>query len=95
MRKYVIYTRVVQEDNTMSPPTLLEPFVHKMLYDIPAVKTARDFLEVNECVHMVVVVVDKRHYSVVAITDEQAELQSHAFQADTEATVVASEKTSD
>jgi hypothetical protein len=80
MRKYVIYTRVVQEDNTMSPPTLLEPFVHKMLYDIPAVKLARSFLEDNECVQMVGVVIGERHYSVVQITDDQPELQSRAFE---------------
>ena len=80
MRKCVIHTRVVKEDNSLSPPVMLEPFVHSALYEIPSIKAARQFLSENDQAEMVAIRVGTRCYTITVITDEQAGLGSHALE---------------
>ena len=91
MRKCVIHTRVVQEDNSLSPPVLLEPFVHSALYDIPAIRAARQFLLDNEQAELVGVRNGTRCYTITVITDNQAELSNHALELDPTTPVEATE----
>ena len=84
MRKCVIHTRVLQEDNSFSPSVMLEPFVHSALYDIPAIRSARRYLAENEQAAMVAIETGARYYTVSVITDNHPELESHAFELNTE-----------
>lgn len=85
MRKCVIHTRAVQEDNSISPSVLLEPFVHAALYNIPAIRSARKYLSENEQVAMVAIQVGTRCYTVTVITENQRELERYAFELDSKA----------
>jgi len=82
MRKCVIHTRVVQGNNTLTAPVLLEPFVHAALYKIPPIKAACKFLADNDFAEMVAIRIDNRCYTVTVITDNQPELVANAFDLD-------------
>jgi hypothetical protein len=94
-RKCVIKTRVVKDDNTLSAPVTLEPFVHSALYDIPDIRAARKFLMSNQNAEVVAIRFGKRCYTITVITDNHPELEKYAFELDPEASSQTSEETSE
>lgn len=80
MRKFVIHTRVAQEDGTVTEPVLLEPFVHGTLYNIPEIRAARQILADNEHFEMIAIRLDNRCYMLTVVTKDQMELYPNAFE---------------
>lgn len=95
MKRCIIQTRVINDDSSMTPLVRLEPLLHKSLYDIPAIKTARGIMVANPEIQMVGVVVGKRYYTIIVLEEVKPEIEKYAFELDTEAAPAASEKADD
>lgn len=67
--KCIIQTRAIKSDGTMTELVKLEPLLHRLLYDIPAIRKARSFMAENPEVQMTGIVLDKRYYSIIVVKD--------------------------
>lgn len=79
MRKYIIYTRSVQSDGSLTPQAFLEPHVHKNLYSIPAIQNAVAYIKEHEEVEMLGIRLDKRLYGIVVYTGEYPDRDKYSF----------------
>lgn len=88
MRKYVIQTKVIR-DGSVTPPVMLEPFVHSSLYKLPAITKAIEYLRDNIEARMVAVQSNEdtetqRLYTVTVVTQEKVADLKYLFEFDNE-----------
>lgn len=79
MKKYLIQTKVVQGDGSVTPAAYLEPVIHAPLYKIAAVQKAIQFLRDTPEAEGVWIRVGARAYSIIVYEGDRPDVDKYSF----------------
>jgi hypothetical protein len=83
MKKFLIQTKVAQEDGSMTPAAYLEPNIHRPLYEIDAMQKAIQFLRDVPEAEGVWIRIGTRAFAITVYEGDRPDVDKYSFKLET------------